>query len=59
MPARAHAHAHHRSSGGSVAKMSPIQLWRHVLDKHGIRGVLRKTDPRYKSIKREYQALRG
>lgn len=37
---------------------TPLQLWREVLKKHYIVGVLRKSDPRYTKIYKEYEEER-
>ena len=46
--------------GGALPKpkkeLSPaLQLWRSTLARHGIKGVLRKSDPRYELIREEYE----
>jgi len=39
-------------------KLNPkLKLWRKVLDKHGIKGVLRSSDERFNAIKDEYDEL--
>ena len=43
--------------GGSLKGMTPIQIWKHLLTKNGIKGVLRKSDPRYDGIKRVYNEI--
>ena len=42
---------------GSLAGKTPIEIWRHLLDINGIKGVLRKTDPRYAGIKMVYNEI--
>ncbi len=46
-----------RPTGGSLAGKNPIEIWRHLLDVNGIRGVLRKNDGRYAGIKRVYNEI--
>ena len=49
-----------KAGGGAKRELSPVlQLWRAILTAKGISGVLRKDDPRYGSIKREFELAKA
>jgi hypothetical protein len=36
-----------------------LAAWRACCERHGVRGVCRKSNPKYAAIKRDYEAMKG